>query len=46
MPKSKDIQLQTLPVFEYRGQIVADSRDVAELVGKPHRSILRQIRTM
>lgn len=46
MPKSKDIQLQTLPVFEYRGQAVADSRDVAELVGKPHRSILRQIRTM
>lgn len=46
MPKSKDIQLQTLPVLEYRGQIVADSRDVAELLGKPHRSILRQIRTM
>lgn len=46
MSKSKDIQLQTLPVFEYRGQAVADNRDVAELVGKPHRSILRQIRTM
>lgn len=46
MSKSKDIQLQTLPVFEYRGQAVADSRDVAALLGKPHKSILRQIRTM
>lgn len=46
MPKSKDIQLQTLPVFEYRGQAVADSRDVAELIGKPHFMIMRQIKTM
>lgn len=46
MPKSKDIQLQTLPVFEYRGQIVADSRDVAELIGRPHRKVLRTINTM
>lgn len=46
MPKSKDIQLQTLPVFEYRGQIVADSRDVAELVGKRHTEVLRTIKTM
>lgn len=46
MPKSKDIQLQTLPVFEYRGQIVADSRDVAELIGRPHRKVLRTIETM
>ena len=46
MLKSKDIQLQALPVFVYRGQIVTDSRDVAAVLGKPHRSILRQIRTM
>ena len=46
MPKSKDIQLQALPVFEYRGQIVADSRDVAELIGRPHRKVLRTIATM
>lgn len=46
MPKSKDIQLQALPVFEYRGQIVADSRDVAELIGRPHRKVLRTIETM
>ncbi len=46
MPKSKDIQLQTLPVFEYRGQAVADSRDVAALIGKRHKDVMRQIRTM
>lgn len=46
MPKSKDIQLQTLPVFEYRGQIVADSRDVAELIGKRHFHVMRQISQM
>lgn len=46
MSKSKDIQLQTLPVFEYRGQIVADSRDVAELVGKRHFHVMRQIQQM
>ena len=40
------IKLQQLPVFEYRGQLVTDSRNVAALIGKPHRSILRQIRTM
>ena len=35
-----------LPVFEYRGQLVADSRDVAELIGRPHYIVLRTIRTM
>lgn len=40
------IKLQQLPVFEYRGQLVTDSRDVAAVLGKPNRSILRQIRTM
>lgn len=46
MPKSKDIQLQTLPVFVYRGQIVTDSRDVAAMLGKRHTEILRAIKTM
>lgn len=46
MPKNKDLNLQTLPVFEYRGRIVTDSRSVAALIGKPHKVILRQIRTM
>ena len=46
MPKSKDIQLQALPVFVYRGQIVTDSRDAAAVIGKPHKVILRQVRTM
>ena len=34
-----------LPVFEYRGQLVADSRDVAELTGRKHWHILRTINT-
>lgn len=39
-------KITRLPVFEYRGQIVTDSRDVAELIGKPHFMIMRQVRTM
>lgn len=47
MPKKKDmIQLSTLPVFEYRGQVVADSRDVARMIGKRHTEVLRTIKTM
>lgn len=46
MSKSKDIQLQTLPVFEYRGQAVADSRDVAALIGRQHFIVMRTIKTM
>lgn len=34
-----------LPVLEYRGQLVADSRDVAELTGRKHWHILRTIDT-
>ena len=46
MPKSKDIQLQALPIFMYRGQIVTDSRDVAAVLGKRHTEILRAVKTM
>lgn len=47
MPKKKDmIQLSTLPVFEYRGQVVTDSRDVAQMIGKRHTEVLRTIKTM
>ena len=35
-----------LPVFEYKGQLVADSRDVAAEVERPHWQILRTINTM
>ncbi len=35
-----------LPVFEYKGKLVADSRDVAAMIGRPHWIILRTIRTM
>lgn len=35
-----------LPVFEYRGQIVTDSRDVAAMLGKRHADIMRTIDTM
>lgn len=33
-----------LPVFEYKGQLVADSRDVAPFVEKEHKHLLRDIR--
>lgn len=47
MPEKQDmIHLSTLPVFEYRGQIVTNSRDVAALIGKRHKDVMRQIRTM
>lgn len=47
MPEKQDmIHLSTLPVFEYRGQIVTNSRDVAALIGKRHKDVIRQIRTM
>ena len=35
-----------LPVFEYRGKPVADSRDVAAMIGRPHYILMRTIRTM
>lgn len=35
-----------LPVFEYKGKAVADSRDVAALIQRPHYIILRTIRAM
>lgn len=47
MPEKQDmIHLSALPVFEYRGQIVTNSRDVAALIGKRHKDVMRQIRTM
>ena len=47
MPEKQDmIHLSALPVFEYRGQIVTNSRDVAALIGKPNFMIMRTIRTM
>lgn len=39
-------KITRLPVFEYRGQIVTDSRDVAAVLGKRHKDVMRQIRTM
>lgn len=46
MVKSKEIALQSLPVIEYRGQLVADSRDIAALIGKRHTEVLRAVKTM
>ena len=47
MPKKKDmIQLSTLPVFEYRGQIVTDSRSAAQMIGRQHAHVMRTIGTM
>lgn len=35
-----------LPVYEHNGQLVADSRDVAAMLGRSHWTIMRTIRTM
>lgn len=35
----------SLPVFEYRGQLVADSRDVAAMLERYHKHLVRSIRT-
>lgn len=34
-----------LPVFEHKGQLVADSRDVAAMMERNHRDLVRSIRT-
>ena len=42
MPEKQDmIHLSTLPVFEYRGQIVTNSRDVAALFNATQRATRR-----
>lgn len=47
MPKNEvAAKLEALPVFEYRGQLVADSRDVAAMIGRQHKDTLRTISTM
>ena len=47
MPKNELAEkLEALPVFEYRGQLVADSRDVAAMIGRKHKDTLRTISTM
>ncbi len=35
-----------LPVFEYKGKLVANSRDIAVMIDRPHWIIMRTIRTM
>lgn len=37
---------EQLPVFEYKGKLVADSREVATLIDRPHYIVLRTIRAM
>ena len=34
-----------LPVFEYKGEPVADSRDVAAMIERPHKTLIRSIST-
>lgn len=47
MPKNElAVKLEALPVFEYRGQLVSDSRDVAAMIGRKHKDTLRTISTM
>ena len=45
MPASVPTPAQ-LPVFEYRGKLVADSLDIAAMIDRPHWIIMRTIRTM
>lgn len=45
MPVSVPTPAQ-LPVFEYKGKLVADSRDIAAMIDRPHWIIMRTIRTM
>lgn len=47
MPKNElAAKLEALPVFEYRGQLVADSRDVAAMIGRQHGHVMRTVHTM
>lgn len=46
MPKNKEIHLRQLPIFEHHGQLVTDSRDAAQMLGKRHTEVLRSIKTM
>lgn len=43
---AREVIPASLTVFQHQGQLVADSRDVAELIGRPHYIVLRTIRTM
>lgn len=38
--------MDELTVFERRGQLVTDSRQVAQMIGRPHKQLLRTINTM
>ncbi len=38
--------MDKLTVFERRGQLVTDSRQVAQMIGRPHKQLLRTINTM
>ena len=47
MPKNELAEkLGALPVFEYRGQLVADSRDVAAMIGRQHGHVMRTVHAM
>lgn len=39
-------KLEALPVFEYLGRLVANSRDVAAMIGRQHKGVMRTISTM
>lgn len=47
MPKNElAAKLEALPVFYYRGQLVADSQDVAAMIGRQHGHVMRTVHTM
>jgi Rha family phage regulatory protein len=43
--KREEIKMNTLTVSNKNGQLVADSREVAEITGMEHKQLLRKIRT-
>lgn len=46
-PKNElETKLEALPVFEHRGQLVADSRDVAAMIGRQHGHVMRTVHAM
>ena len=38
--------MKELDIFVFKQKAVVDSRDIAEVVGRPHRQLLRSVQTM
>ena len=38
--------MKELDIFVFKQKAVVDNRDIAEVVGRPHRQLLRSVQTM